>query len=151
MKSRYKDGFSSSDRKFLEALHKEIFHKVITITGCADCYRDAYIILFNKLKKDGKMPEQANFVLRAGVLLHTFGSSEYYVHEVPDEVALAHLKSNPDAIKKFIHYPNNWKELIEPNPAKDNIEEKAEETPAETKKETSTRKPRKSRGRRKAA
>ena len=112
MRSRYKDGFSTSDRSFLESLNWRLFNKAITLTGCSDCYRDAYIIIYNRLKNDKKMPTIANYILKNGALLHEFGTSEYYSHQVTDEVAEKFLKKNPELISQFAKYPSDWKERI---------------------------------------
>ena len=112
MRSRYKDGFSSSDRAYLEALNFRLFNKPITLTGCSDCYRDAYVIIFNKLKNDKKMPAEANYILKNGALLHEFGTSDYYSHRVSDEVAEHFLKKNPDDIRLFSKFPEDWRERI---------------------------------------
>lgn len=112
MRSRYKDGFSTSDRSFLEALNYRLFSKVITQTGCSDCYRDAYILIRNRLKNDKKMPKQANYILKNGALLHEFGTSKYYSHQVSDEVAEYFLAKNPEDISQFQKFPSDWKERI---------------------------------------
>lgn len=112
MRSRYNDGFSPSDRTYLEALNFRLFNKPITLTGCSDCYRDAYVLIFNKLKKDKKMPAEANYILKSGALLHEFGTSEYYSHRVSDEVAEYFLKKDPENIRLFGKFPPDWKERI---------------------------------------
>lgn len=112
MRSRYNDGFSPSDRTYLEALNFRLFNKHITLTGCSDCYRDAYVLIFNKLKKDKKMPAEANYILKSGALLHEFGTSEYYSHRVSDEVAEYFLKKDPENIRLFGKFPPDWKEQI---------------------------------------
>lgn len=113
MRSRFKDGFSTSDRSFLETLNYRLFSKVITLTGCSDCYRDAYILIYTRLKNDKKMPKQSNYILKNGALLHEFGTPDYYSHQVSDEVAEHFLKMNPDDINLFQKFPSDWKERIE--------------------------------------
>lgn len=112
MRPRYKAGFSSSDREYLEKLNQRIFHRVITNTGCSDCYRDAYIIIYNKLKKGYTMPTLSNYCLKAGAVIHSFGSPDYYTLEVPDKVAEEYLRKNPENICEFQRFPNNWRERI---------------------------------------
>lgn len=112
MRSRYNDGFSPSDRTYLEALNFRLFNKPISLTGCSDCYRDAYVLIFNKLKRDKKMPAEANYILKSGALLHEFGTSEYYSHRVADDVAEYFLKKNPEDIRLFGKFPPDWKERI---------------------------------------
>lgn len=112
MRSRYDSGFSPSDRTYLEALNFRLFNRPITLTGCSDCYRDAYVIIFNKLKNDKKMPAETNYILKNGALLHEFGGADYYSHRVSDEVAEYFLKKNPDDIRLFAKFPADWKERI---------------------------------------
>lgn len=128
MRSRYKDGFSPSDRSFLESLNFRLFNKAITLTGCSDCYRDAYILISNRLKKDKKMPEPVNYILKNGALLHEFGTPEYYAHNVSDEVAERFLKKNPELIRQFQKFPDDWKKRIEKKAEKKS--EKVAETPS---------------------
>lgn len=122
MRDRYKIGFSPSDREFLEKLNYRLFHKIITQTGCSDCYRDAYLIIRNKLKTLNAMPVEANYILKNGILLHEFGTSEYYTHDVSDEVAEYFLKKNPADISLFQKYPEDWRTRISKKP----VEKKAD-------------------------
>ena len=126
MRIRYDDGFSVSDRALLENLNQIVFGKVITKTGCSDCYRDAYILIYNKLKALGEMPTPSNYKLKAGMLIHTFNSPNFYTLEIPDEVAEDYLRTNPSNIREFQRYPADWEERIKKN-------SKQEETIAETK------------------
>ena len=128
MRSRYKDGFSPSDRVLLESLNFRLFNKAITLTGCSDCYRDAYVIIYNRLKSEKKMPVVANYILKNGALLHVFGSSAYYSHQVSDEVAEKFLKEDPELISQFAKYPEDWKKRIEKKAEKKS--EKVAETPS---------------------
>lgn len=112
MRSRFDSGFSPSDRTYLEALNFRLFNKPITLTGCSNCYRDAYVLIFNKLKRDKKMPTEVNYILKNGALLHEFGTSEYYSHRVSDEVAEHFLKKDPESIRLFHKFPSDWKERI---------------------------------------
>lgn len=58
------------------------------------------------------MPKEANYILKNGILLHEFGTSEYYAKSVTDEVAEYFLKKNPEDIRLFQKYPSDWKERI---------------------------------------
>ncbi len=112
MKSRFQSGFSSSDRLLLDSLHRLLFGKEITNTGCSDCYRDAYVIIYNHLKKSKTMPEKPNYVLKAGALIHPAGTSNFYVNPIPDEVAEGHLSKYPSEVNKFAHLPTDWEDRV---------------------------------------
>lgn len=113
MRSRYNSGFLSYDRELIEELHLRLFGKAVNRT-CGNCYRDAYILIYTKLKKDKTMPNLPNYEVKAGVLIHPFGTSEYYTNPLPnDEVALDFLGENEDRINLFARYPSDWKEQLE--------------------------------------
>lgn len=112
MESRFQSGFSSSDRSLLEALHRTLFGKGITNTGCSDCYRDAYILIVKQLKTSKKMPDKPNYILKAGALIHPTGTSKFYTNAIPDDVAEEHLSKYPNDIIRFAHYPNDWEERV---------------------------------------
>lgn len=112
MRSRFDSGFLSYDRELIEALHLRLFGKVVN-RACGNCYRDAYILIYSKLKKDKTMPKIPNYEVKAGVLIHTFGTSEYYTNPLPnDEVALDFLAANENNINLFARYPKDWEEQL---------------------------------------
>lgn len=114
MKSRYDSGFSYSDKQLLESLNRLIFGKGITNTGCNDCYRDAYIIIMNHLKKIKTMPAKPNYILKAGALIHPAGTSKFYTNALPsDDIAEEHLSKFPADIIKFAHYPADYEQRVE--------------------------------------
>lgn len=43
MRSRFDSGFSSSDRSYIEQLYRSLLNKTVRRSGCADCYRDAFL------------------------------------------------------------------------------------------------------------
>lgn len=112
MKPRFDAGFSLSDRAFLTSLHSLLYNRTITLTGCSDCYRDAYLVMCNYLKKRKNMPIQTEYRLLPGAIIHEFGSSDYYSHNVPTPIAEKWLKADPSRITYFDRYPENWEERI---------------------------------------
>ena len=114
MGSRYHTGFSSRDKAVIERLYETVLSMKFRKTSCADCYRDAYIEVYNYLKKTGKM-EERKYKLRRGVLLRPeFGSSEFYsAKSITDEKAEELLRKNPTLIESFESYPSDWKERID--------------------------------------
>lgn len=138
MRSRFKSGFSSYDRELIEQLYLLICGKPFVKTNCSDCYRDAYLLIFTQLKKDKKMPNQPKYVVKAGVVIHPFGTSEFYTNPLSDEVALDFLAKNENNVNLFAQLPSNWKEELEAHinkagkteaPAEEKVE--APEAPAE--------------------
>ena len=114
MKAHYDDGFTSSERSTIENLYSFVCRKPIRRSGCSDCYRDAYIELTTKLKRLGKMPKTPLYVLKAGALLHEFGSSDFYtLDNIPEDFAEKWLSKNPKDIVLFETYPSDWKERAE--------------------------------------
>lgn len=113
MKPHYDDGFTSSERSVIENLYNKVCGKPIHRSGCSDCYRDAYIEIVTTLKKLGKMPTTPNYVLKAGALLHEFGSSNFYtLNNCPDEFAEKWLATHPADIVLFERTPSDWEEKV---------------------------------------
>lgn len=113
MKPHYDDGFTSSERGVIENLYNKVCGKPIRRSGCSDCYRDAYIELVSTLKKIGKMPTTPNYVLKAGALLHEFGSADFYtLNNCPDEFAEKWLATHPADIVLFERTPSDWEERV---------------------------------------
>lgn len=113
MKPHYDDGFTSSERSVIENLYNKVCGKPIRRSGCSDCYRDAYIEIVTTLKKLGKMPTTPNYVLKAGALLHEFGSSNFYtLNNCPDEFAEKWLATHPADIVLFERTPSDWDERV---------------------------------------
>lgn len=113
MESRFDSGFLSSDKELLAALNLEVFGSPIRNLRCNDCYRDAYIMIVNKLKRKKTMPKKSNYVLKNGALIHPSGSSMYYTNPLSDEVAEEFLSKNRTNIKLFASYPNDWNERVD--------------------------------------
>ncbi len=127
MRSRYDDGFSSSDRQFLEKLYYSLYVKKIAKTGCSDCYRDAYILCVTKLKKLKSMPAKPNYILKAGAMIHPVGTSKFYTNPITDEVAEDWLSKFPGQIGMFAEYPEDWEERVAKYKAEKEAEENAKE------------------------
>ena len=69
--------YSSSDKSEIERLYKEVLGKEFTKTSCNDCYRDAVIEMTVYIKKNNRMKEKCNYILKNGVLLQPeFGSNK---------------------------------------------------------------------------
>lgn len=125
MKAHFGDGFTSSERGVIENLYSKVCNKPIRRSGCSDCYRDAYVELFTKLKRLGTMPTTPNYVLKAGVVISDgFGSSNFYIlGNIPDEVAERRLAQRPEDISLFERTPSDWEERVKKISAVDSEEE----------------------------
>lgn len=130
MKSRFQSGFSSLDRLLLDRLHQLIYGSEITNTGCSDCYRDAYVMIYNKLKTDKEMPKTPNYILKGGAIIHPVGTSRFYTNPLPsDDIAEEFLSKFPHEVNKFAQLPVDWEDRVAAYNAR-----KAEEARAEAEK-----------------
>lgn len=130
MRSRFDDGFSSSDRLFIRDMSVAILGRPVRNTSCKDCYRDAYLEIMHKLKNLGTMPKEKKFSLRAGVLLHYAG--EVYVNDnLTDEIAMDALNDNMNRIDLFQKTPDNLEEILTARKAVKAKEQPADDTPKE--------------------
>lgn len=113
MKSRFNDGFSTLDRSYLDRLHYDIFGKDITNRGCSDCYRDAFILIINYLKKNKAMPQKCNYRLKPGAVIQFFGKSAIYSNpNLTDEIAEKFLGMNSDNKRMFSDLPSDWEARV---------------------------------------
>lgn len=114
MRSRFDDGFSSSDRRLIEHLYGALLNRHVRRSGCADCYRDAYIELTYFINHTKTLKTMSNYVLKPGVVIHPAGSTKFYANaSITDEVAEAYLAEFPKAISKFKSYPSDYLSRIE--------------------------------------
>lgn len=113
MESRYHSGFSSLDRSFLDSMYYMIFGKEITNKGCSNCFRDAYIEIYSKLKREQKMPKKSSYQLKAGAVITFFGSSQAFTNaNLTDEVAVKYLSLCDDNAKMFSYLPDGWETQV---------------------------------------
>ena len=102
-------------RAEIAALSRRYLHR--TVTGCGDCYMDAYFALL-ALDTDRIMEkEQCKFALKAGVLLSDCVNYDVSLNmtnaNISDSLALYHLSTNPNCRGKFSRLPENVDEMIE--------------------------------------
>ena len=114
MKGRFNDGFSSLDHSIIEQLYGKVLNRVFTRTGCNDCYRDAYVLIYSTLKRTKEMPtRKSQYILKAGALLRKPGSNKFYANPLPnDEVPESYLAEFPNQINLFASYPHDWEERV---------------------------------------
>ena len=116
MRDRFDAGFSSSDRLFINDMSVVVLSKCVRNSSCSDCYRDAFLEIYHKLKMLGTMPKEKKFVLRAGVLLH-FNGKMYVNENLTDDIAVASIADNEGRKDLFQKFPDNLDELIAANRA----------------------------------
>lgn len=149
MKSHYKGGFSCKEQQYIESIYMRLFNKPMPKrSGCQDCYRDAFILISNKLKTMTEMPKESLYKLKSGVVASSFGSSDFYVLEMPEDAAEKYLHEFPERINQFQRFPEDWQDRIKVRFATENA---PESTIEEHNDEDTTEQPVKSRRGRKSA
>lgn len=105
---------SAEFRTRLESLYYEAFHKRMN-QKCTSCWLDAFVVLMRyDINKIASMASR-QFELKAGALLIDVvkGDNDLMAshHNLTDELALYHLRTNPKCIRLFAKYPDNWEAL----------------------------------------
>lgn len=114
MKSRFQDGFSSSDKSVLEALHRTLFGKEIKNKACGECYKDAFVLINLELRKLKTMPKpKSNYTLKAGAMIRRPGENRAYINPLPnDEIPEKFLADFPQEIIRFAGFPPDWEARV---------------------------------------
>jgi hypothetical protein len=84
--------------------------------NCGSCYRDAYVLIVNRLKNMTKLPDneqERNYALKAGEFIQYFGEKEFIVNPVTDAQAEKFLGQFPKRITIFSRYPEDWEARVE--------------------------------------
>lgn len=102
-------------RHEIEVLAKHYLNK--TVSGCSNCYFDAYFELINLKFETAMAKDTCKFKLKAGALLHDVVNYDNSLlcsnANITDELALYHLKTNPKSIRLFEKTPDDVEKLIE--------------------------------------
>lgn len=105
---------SDSDfRNATEALYVAYFRTPLN-KKCGDCWKDAYILLLRR-ESSTIMEQTRKYELVAGALLRDVrnmndDSRLVTRRNLTDELAMYHLGTNPNCIRFFSKYPENWRE-----------------------------------------
>lgn len=122
LKARFDSPFDATDKAVIETLYFEVTRKRFVPTTCQQCYHDALIEIYLKLKKEKAMPKQCNYVMKAGFIISCpdFYNGKIFTNEnLTDKVAHEYLTKYPQMEKYFQKIPSE--ELIEnKQPADDN-------------------------------
>ncbi len=119
LKGRYDSPFSSEDKNTIERLYGSVLGKTFRPTSCQQCYHDALIEIYHYLKKNGKMAEKSNFILKAGAIIHSpvFENGKVFTNDnLTDEVAMNYLAKFPGQIVLFQKVPEGYKPGDKPVP-----------------------------------
>ena len=114
LKARFDSPFDATDKAVIETLYFEVTRKRFVPTTCQQCYHDALIEIYLKLKKEKAMPKQCNYVMKAGFIISCpdFYNGKIFTNEnLTDKVAHEYLMKYPQMEKYFQKIPSE--ELIE--------------------------------------
>lgn len=102
-------------RKEIELLSRKYLNR--TVSGCGNCFFDAYIELINLETKTIMEKEECKFRIRRGKLLKDAVNQNVSLimtqANITNELALYHLKTNPDSVEYFEELPEDWEALVE--------------------------------------
>lgn len=114
LKARFDRPFDSTDKAVIETLYNEVTRKRFVPTTCQQCYHDALIEIYLKLKKEKAMPKTCNYAMKAGFIISCpdFYHGKIFTNEnLTDKVAHEYLTKYPQMEKYFQKIPSE--ELIE--------------------------------------
>ena len=114
LRERFDEPFSPTDKATIETLYFEVTRKRFVPTTCQQCYHDALIEIYLKLKKEKAMPKQCNYVMKAGFIISCpdFYHGKIFTNEnLTDKVAKEYLDRFPHMEGYFQQMPEE--ELIE--------------------------------------
>ena len=66
LKARFDRAFDATDKAVIETLYFDVTRKRFVPTTCQQCYHDALIEIYLKLKKEKAMPKTCNYAKKAG-------------------------------------------------------------------------------------
>lgn len=114
LKARFDSPFDATDKAVIESLYFEVTRKRFVPTTCQQCYHDALIEIYLKLKKEKAMPKTCNYAMKAGFIISCpdFYHGKIFTNEnLTDKVAHEYLTKYPHMESYFQKIPSD--ELIE--------------------------------------
>ena len=114
LKARFDSPFDETDKAVIETLYFEVTRKRFVPTTCQQCYHDALIEIYLKLKKEKAMPKTCNYAMKAGFIISCpdFYHGKIFTNEnLTDKVAHEYLTKYPHMESYFQKIPSD--ELIE--------------------------------------
>ena len=132
-KARFDSPFDATDKAVIETLYFEVTPKRFIPTTCQQCYHDALIEIYLKLKKKKAMPKTCKYAMKAGFII---SCPDFYMVRFP--LMREHDKQGGARISD--KYPHG--ELLPEDTQRGTHRETNNSQQAATRKKTST-KPRK--------
>lgn len=129
LKARFDSPFDATDKAVIETLYFEVTRKRLVPTTCQQCYHDALIEIYLKLKKEKAMPKTCNYALKAGFIISCpdFYHGKIFTNEnLTDKVAHEYLTKYPHMESYFQKIPSD--ELIENKQPPADIDSGADDT-----------------------
>ena len=129
LKARFDSPFDATDKAVIETLYFEVTRKRFVPTTCQQCYHDALIEIYLKLKKEKAMPKTCNYAMKAGFIISCpdFYHGKIFTNEnLTDKVAHEYLTKYPHMESYFQKIPSD--ELIENKQPPADIDSGADDT-----------------------
>lgn len=102
-------------RKEVETLSKAFLYR--SVSGCGNCYMDAYLELVNLPIEKMMQKQECLFELQRGKLLRDVINLDVSLNmtqaNITNELSLYHLKTNPKSKQFFSRLPDNLDELLD--------------------------------------
>lgn len=114
LRERFDKPFNPSDKAAIEGLYEEVMHRRFVPTTCQQCYHDALVEIYLKLKNEKAMPKKCNYRLVAGFIISCpdFYNGKIFTNEnLTDKVAKEYLAKFPKMEGYFQEIPEG--ELLE--------------------------------------
>lgn len=108
LRGRFNAPYSSSDKRRIGELYIAVLGRSIPPTSCQDCYRDALLEIYSRLKKTRVMASELNYRLRAGFIIYSpiFHKGTIFSNDnLTDGVAREYLEMFPDNTFMFQKLP----------------------------------------------
>ena len=131
---------SSEFRVETEMLYRKVSGSPLN-KNCTECWVDAYAVIIKSDPDKVERRAARKFDLKAGALLidrvKGDNSKMCSMHNITDELAIYHLRTNPKCIKYFSRYPENWQELVSASTKKPKTQTQSGGKKSESKKQAS--------------
>lgn len=117
LKARFDSPFDATDKAVIETLYFEVTRKRFVPTTCQQCYHDALIEIYLKLKKEKAMPKTCNYAMKAGFIISCpdFYHGKIFTNEnLTDKVAHEYLTKYPHMESYFQKIPSDELENKQP-------------------------------------